>query len=90
MSQQLCVAHVRKYVAKRAATSIFKQAEKEWDEQDEKLEKLAEDLEVLKGVLEELSEEGAHEIGRLHRGYLWAPPPRRKGQGRKEATAAYR
>jgi hypothetical protein len=68
LSHQLCVAHVRKYVAKRA-NSIFEQAEKEWGEQeDEKLEKLAEDLQVLKGLLEELSEEGAHEIGRLHRG----------------------
>ena len=89
LSQQLCVAHVRKYVAKRA-NSILEQAEKEWDEQDEKLEKLAEDLGALKGLLEELPEEGAHEIKRLHQGYLWAAPPRRKGQEAKEATAAYR
>ena len=89
LSHQLCVAHVRKYVAKRA-DSILEQAEKEWDGEDEKLEKLAEDLEVLKGLLQELSGEGAHEIGRLHRGYLWAAPPRRKGQEAKEATAAYR
>jgi transposase-like protein len=89
LSHQLCVAHVRKYVAKRA-DSIFEQAEKEWGEEDEKLEKLAKDLEVLKGLLEELSEERAHEIGRLHRGYLWAAPPRRKGQEAKEASAAYR
>jgi hypothetical protein len=26
---------------------------------------------VLKGLFEELSEEGAHEIGWLHRGYMW-------------------
>ncbi len=89
LSHQLCVAHVRKYVAKRA-NSIFEQAEKEWDEEDEKLEKLAEDLQVLKGLLEELSKESAHEIERLHRGYLWAAPPRRKGQEAKEASAAYR
>ena len=91
LSHQLCVAHVRKYVAKRA-NSIFEQAEKEWDEEDEKLEKLAEDLQVLKGLLEELSEEGAHEIGRLHRGYLWAAPPRRKGQeeAKEACAAAYR
>lgn len=89
LSHQLCVAHARKYVAKRA-NSILEQAEKEWDEEDEKLEKLAEDLKVLEGLLEELSEEGAHEIGRLHRGYLWAAPPRRKGQEAKEASAAYR
>lgn len=89
LSQQLCIAHVRKYVARRAG-SILEQAEKEYDEQDEKLKKLAEDLEALKGVLKELSEEGARQIRRLHRGYLWAAPPRRKGQGTKEATAAYR
>ncbi len=46
MSHQLCIAHVRKYVAKRAK-SILEQAEKEWGEQeDRKLEKLAEELAV--------------------------------------------
>jgi transposase-like protein len=91
LSQQLCIAHVRKYVTKRAK-SILEQAEKEWGttQEDEKLEKLKEDLETLKGLLKELPEEGAHELGRLHRGYLWASPPRRKGQQTKEATAAYR
>ena len=43
---------------------------------------------MLKGLLEELPEEGAHEIGRLHREYLWAAPPRRKRQEAKEACAA--
>jgi hypothetical protein len=89
LSQQLCVAHVRKYVTKRA-NSIYEQAEREYEDEDGKLEKLKEDLEMLKGLLKELPEEGAHEIGRLHREYLWAAPPRRKGQGAKEATAAYR
>ena len=87
LSHQLCIAHVRKYVTKRA-NSIYEQAAKEWGEQDEKLQKLKEDLEALRGLLEELSKEGAHEIGRLHREYLWAAPPRRKGQEAKEATAA--
>jgi hypothetical protein len=41
-------------------------------------------------VLRELSEEGARQLERLHRGYLWAAPPTRKGQEAKEATAAYR
>jgi hypothetical protein len=78
-----------KYISKRA-NSIYEQAEKEWGEQeDNKLEKLEEDLEVLKGLLEELPEEGAYEIGRLHRGYLWASSPTRKGQETREATAAY-
>ncbi len=89
LSHQLCIAHVRKYVAKRAG-SILAQAEKEWDEKDGRLEKLAEDLQALKGLLEELPEEGAREIGRLHRGYLWAAPPRRKGREAKQASAAYR
>lgn len=89
LEHQLCIAHVRKYVSKRAK-SILEQARREYDEQDEKLQKLKEDLEVLKGLLEELSEQGVHEIERLHRGYLWAAPPRRKGQEAKEATAAYR
>jgi len=89
LSHQLCIAHVRKYVSKRA-NSILEQAEKEYEEQDEKLEKLKEDLEVLKGLLQDLPEEGGKRIGRLHRGYLWAAPPRRKDQETKEATAAYR
>jgi transposase-like protein len=89
LSQQLCIAHVRKYVARRA-DSILGQARREYDEQDEKLRKLAEDLEALKGVLRELSEEGARQVERLHLGYLWAAPPTRKGQEAKEATAAYR
>lgn len=46
----------------------MEQAEREWGTQDEKLEKLSEDLESLKGLLKELShEEGAYQIGRLHR-----------------------
>lgn len=89
MSYQLCIAHVRKHVTKRTK-SIYEQAEKEWGEQNEKLEKLSEDLEVLKGLLEELPEEGGRRVGRLHRGYLWAAPPRRKGHQAKEASAAYR
>jgi transposase-like protein len=90
LSHQLCIAHVRKYVARRV-NSIYEQAKREWEaKEEEKLQKLAEDLEVLKGVLEELPEEGGKRIGRLHREYLWASPPTRKGQQTKEATAAYR
>ncbi len=78
LSHQLCIAHVRKYVAKRV-NSILEQAEREYgSDKDGKPEKLKEDLEVLKGLLKELPEEGALEIGRLHRGYLWAAPPRRR------------
>jgi hypothetical protein len=49
LSHQLCVAHVRKYVANRA-DSILERAEKEWDGHDEKLElgKLGGDLRELR------------------------------------------
>jgi transposase-like protein len=89
LSHQLCIAHVRKYVAKRA-DSILEQAEKEYDEKDERLRKLSEDLKALKELLKELPEEGGKKIGRLHKEYLWAAPPTRKGQEAKQATAAYR
>ncbi|ABG04831.1 hypothetical protein Rxyl_1881 [Rubrobacter xylanophilus DSM 9941] len=89
LSHQLCIAHVRKNVTK-GADSILKQAKREYDEGDEKLRKLKEDLKTLRGLPRELHEEGAHEIGRLHRGYLWAAPPKRKGQRTKKATATYR
>lgn len=95
LSHQLCIAHVRKYVTKRAK-SIYEQAEKEWGEQEEgKLEKLKEDLGRLKELLEELPEGGAKEIARLHRGYLWAEPPTRgrsksEKEGSKKASAGYR
>jgi transposase-like protein len=89
LSHQLCIAHVRKYVGQRA-NSILEQAEREWGEKDEKLEKLEEDLKVLKGLLKELPEEGGSEIGRLHTEYLWAAPPTRKGRKTEKATAAYR
>ena len=86
LSHQLCIAHVRKYVARRA-NSIHEQAEKEWEEQDGKLKKLTEDLKVLEELLGELSEEGGERVGQLHREYLWASPPTRKGQQTKEADA---
>ena len=57
MSHQLCIAHVRNYVSRRAR-SILEQAEREYDEKDGKLAELAEDLKVLKEVLEEMPEEG--------------------------------
>jgi transposase-like protein len=89
LSHQLCVAHVRKYFTKRSK-SILEQATNEWDEQDQRLQKLEEDLRELRGLLKELPEEGQRRIGQLHREYLWAAPPTRKGQEAKQATAAYR
>ncbi len=35
------------------------------------------DLEHLRELVEELKDEGAHELGRLHRRYLWARAPDR-------------
>jgi transposase-like protein len=92
LSHQLCIAHVRKYV-KRRAESILEQAEVEWGKEDEKYKKLEEELKRLKRLLEELPEEGGKQIGRMHRGYLWAQPPRKQeGEARKKekAGAGYR
>jgi transposase-like protein len=80
LSHQLCIAHVRKYL-KRRSKSILEQAEGEWGERDEKYEKLEEDLDRLRGLLEELPEDGESGIGRLHREYLWAEPPTRNSGG---------
>ncbi len=104
LSHQLCVAHVRKYVERRSK-SILEQAEGERGDQedDEKYDKLEEDLKRLRGLLEELPEEGEGRIGRLHREYLWAEPPTRNSSSRQKirkegerkgkkakATAGYR
>jgi transposase-like protein len=74
LEHQLCVAHVRKYVAKRSK-SILEQAEREWGETDEELAKLGRDLKGVGDLADELEEEGACELGRLHLEYLWARPP---------------
>jgi transposase-like protein len=93
LSHQLCIAHVRKYL-KRRSKSILEQAKGEWGEQDEKYEKLEEDLDRLRGLLDALAEEGGKLIGQMHREYLWAQPLRRKhkeGEAKKEkAGAGYR
>lgn len=103
LSHQLCIAHVRKYL-KRRSKSILEQAEGEWGEGDQKYEKLEEDLDRLRGLLEELPEDGEREIGRLHREYLWAEPPTRdssspssseqkdpkKKEKKEKASAGYR
>lgn len=86
VEHQLCVAHVRKYVAKRSK-SIIEQATAEWGEGDKRLDKLAEDLGRVKELVEELPEEGGTPMGRLHRNYSWASPPERKGE---KASCAYR
>jgi len=95
LAHQLCIAHVRKFV-KRRSKSILGQAEGEWGgDQDHRYEKLEADLDRLRESLEELAEEGGKQIGRMHREYLWARPPRRKlqkeGEAKKEkASAGYR
>jgi hypothetical protein len=96
LSHQLCIAHVRNYLKKRRSKSILEQAEGEWGgQEDEKYEKLEEDLDRLRGLLEELAEEGGKRIGLMHREYLWAQPPRRRkhkeGEANKEkASGGYR
>jgi transposase-like protein len=93
LSHQLCIAHVRKYV-KRRSKSILEQAEREWGEEgEEKYKKLEEDLKRLRGLLEELPEEGEQQIGQMHREYLWGQPPTREEEGAKtkeKASAGYR
>jgi transposase-like protein len=86
LSHQLCIAHVRKYL-KRRSKLILEQAEGEWGDQEvEKYNnKLEEDLDRLRGLLEELAEEGGKLIGQMHREYLWAQPPRRKREKEGEA-----
>jgi hypothetical protein len=66
----------------------LEQAEEEWGEEDEKYKKLEEDLGRLRGLLEELPEEGEKRIGRLHREYLWARSPRQERA--KKACVGYR
>ncbi len=95
LSHQLCIAHVRKYL-KRRSKSILEQTEGEWGgQEDEKYKKLEEDLDRLRGLLEELAEEGEKRIGRMHREYFWAQPPRRRKHkeieaNKEKASAAYR
>lgn len=90
LSHQLCLAHVRKYV-KRRSESILEQAEEEWGSQGEEYKKLEEDLERLRGMLEELAEEGGKRIGQMHREYLWGQPPsKQEGEAKKKACAGYR
>jgi hypothetical protein len=87
VEHQLCVAHVRKYAAKRSK-SILEQARAEWGEEgDGRSEKLAQDLGLVKELLEQLREEGGARMARLHRDYLWASAPERKGE---KASCAYR
>ena len=83
LSHQLCLAHVRKFL-KRRSKSILEQAEREWGEEGEKYKKLEEDLKRLRGLLEELPEEGERRIGGMHREYLWAQPPTRKEEEEEE------
>lgn len=59
LSQQRCIAHMRKYVTKRASSSTSRPI-KGWNEQDEKLKA---DLRELNKLLEEHPEEGVNGSG---------------------------
>lgn len=87
LEHQVCVAHVRKYVAKRSK-AILQQAEKEAREADhhERTAELEEDLLRVRQLVEELGEPGEAELGRMNRRYLWAQPPKAK----ERASAANR
>lgn len=87
LDHQLCIAHVRKYVAKRSK-SIFEQAKKEGWEADspERLAELERDLTRVRQLVEDLRGPGEAELGRMHRRYLWAQPPKAK----EKASAGYR
>lgn len=83
----MCVAHVRKYVAKRSK-AILQQAEKEDREAEhqERTAELEEDLLRVRELVEDLGEPGEAELGRMHRRYLWTQPPKAK----ERASAANR
>ena len=87
LEHQVCLAHVRKYVAKRSK-AILEQAEREDREADhhERPAELEEDLLRVGQLVEDLGEAGEAELGRMHRRYLWAQPPK----ARERASAAYR
>ena len=95
LEHQLCIAHVRKYVAERSK-SILEQAKREWKEEEEEAEEEEEeggrlagiqrDLGRVERIVDELKEEGANELRELHLKYLWARPPD-SGQA---ASAGYR
>ncbi len=87
LDHQLCIAHVRKYVTKRSK-SILEQAEKEgWEAASpERLAELEWDLTRVRRLVEDLREPGAAELGRMHRRYLWAQPPKAE----EGASAGYR
>ena len=85
LEHQVCIAHVRKYVRRRAK-SLLAQAAQEWGEEDEKLPTLGEDLARVRALLAELPARGGAEFGEIHRRYLWAAAPR-KGE---QASAGYR
>jgi hypothetical protein len=71
-----------KYVAKRSK-AILKQANEEWQKAFEELAKLELDLGQVRGLVDELKEEGAHELERLHREYLRARPRSRRNRERR-------
>lgn len=85
LDHQICITHVRKYVARRSK-SILGQAEEEYSENDGELSQLKEGLERVEELVEELSESGGSEMGRLHQQYLWAEPPKQD----ERASAGYR
>jgi len=95
LKHQICIAHVRKWVAKRTreliegaqlmlakkAARASKRARADPQEQE-----LIADCLKLREIIKELKGEGQEELERLHFRYLWARPPK-KGQ---QASLWYR
>jgi len=92
LKHQICIAHVRKWVAKRTkeliegAKMTAKKAARSGKKARADPQRLIEDCLRVKEIIKELKGDGSKELERLHLRYLWARPPK-KGQ---RATIWYR
>ena len=84
LEHQLCLAHVRKAVA-RQTRSLRKQAADTGSEQTHR-QQVDDDVEQLRALVSELPEAGLDQLWRMHQRYLGAAPP---GKG-ESASIAYR
>jgi transposase-like protein len=72
---QLCLAHLRKAVARQIA-ALQKQASSAWDDAARR-EQLGDDVEEIQKVVWELPEDGPDRLRSVHGRYLRASPPRK-------------
>jgi transposase-like protein len=85
LDHQLCLAHVRKALTRRAR-SIREQAEASWGAQSEMLQLVTRQLARMTDLVRDLPATGAEELEQLHYQYVQAPKP---GPG-EQASVAYR